>query len=316
MNIKWLPDHLEINRLGYCYQNSIQKCIQLMTCGLNNEILIWDIRINKTPLVINKLNDIIQPSMNVPLTFSALNMKWKPLLRIHLYSIDSMNDYVPIKFCIREIQGDRRLLTSNSTDSNISTIDNSSKLLPLPNADTHIYVGTEDGDIVYVDWMPHKDQDTGKMQTPKPEFCASRHDGPICFLERSPFDSSLILSIGGWLWTLWKEGITSGPIIESGRANKPLTGGSWSPSRPSVFYICRADGSVEVWDLLDKTNEPTMIQSISANPLTAISIWDSPKRQFVATGDIQGVLQLFVFPPSQFIYSLEIFNFVISNQFL
>ncbi|VDP80323.1 unnamed protein product [Schistosoma mattheei] len=30
-----------------------------------------------------------------------------------------------------------------------------------------------------------------------------------------------------------------------------------------------------------------MIQSISANPLTALSIWDSPKRQFIATGDIQ-----------------------------
>ncbi|KAH8852664.1 WD repeat-containing protein 63 [Schistosoma japonicum] len=296
MDIKWLPDHLEINRLGYCYENSIQKCIQLMTCGLNSEILIWDIRLDKTPLVMNKTNDLIQTPMNVPLTFSGLNMKWKPLLRIHLYTTDSINGHVPIKFCIREIQGDRRLLTSNSKDSNISTIDNSSKLIPLPNADTHIYVGTEDGDIVYVDWMPHKDQDTGKMQTPKPEFCVSRHDGPICFLERSPFDSSLILSVGGWLWTIWKEGVTSGPIIESGRANKPLTGGSWSPSRPSVFYISRADGSVEVWDLLDKTYEPTMIQSISANSLTALSLWDSPKRQFIATGDIQGVLQLFVVP--------------------
>ncbi|VDO77461.1 unnamed protein product, partial [Schistosoma margrebowiei] len=70
--------------------------------------------------------------------------------------------------------------------------------------------------------------------------------------------------------------------------------GSWSPTRPSVFYTCRVDGSIEVWDLLDKTYEPTMIQSISANPLTALSIWDSPKRQFIATGDIQGVLQLFI----------------------
>ncbi|CAH8818795.1 unnamed protein product, partial [Schistosoma curassoni] len=72
--------------------------------------------------------------------------------------------------------------------------------------------------------------------------------------------------------------------------------GSWSPTRPSVFYTCRVDGSIEVWDLLDKTYEPTMIQSISANPLTALSIWDSPKRQFIATGDIQGVLQLFIVP--------------------
>uniref|UniRef100_A0A3Q0KMK2 Putative testis development protein nyd-sp29 n=1 Tax=Schistosoma mansoni TaxID=6183 RepID=A0A3Q0KMK2_SCHMA len=295
-DLKWIPDHLEINRLGYCFENHTQKCVQLMTCGLNGEILLWDIRPEKTPLAINKTSDSLKPPINVPLTFSALDLKWKPLLRIHLYTNDPVNDHAPIKFCIREMQGDRSLLTSNTKDSSINTTDNSSKLLPLPNADTHIYAGTEDGAIIYVDWIPHKDQDTGKMQTPKPEFCSSRHDGPISHLCRSPFDSSLVLAIGGWIWTMWKEGVTSGPIIESGRANKPLTGGSWSPTRPSVFYTCRVDGSIEVWDLLDKTYEPTMIQSISANSLTAISIWDSPKRQFIATGDIQGVLQLFIVP--------------------
>ena len=30
---------------------------------------------------------------------------------------------------------------------------------------THFYVGTEDGEIVYVDWMPQKDQDSGKIQS-------------------------------------------------------------------------------------------------------------------------------------------------------
>jgi hypothetical protein len=30
---------------------------------------------------------------------------------------------------------------------------------------TSFYCGTEDGEIVYVDWMPQKDQDTGKIQS-------------------------------------------------------------------------------------------------------------------------------------------------------
>ena len=30
---------------------------------------------------------------------------------------------------------------------------------------THFYVGSEDGEIVYVDWMPQKDQDSGKIQS-------------------------------------------------------------------------------------------------------------------------------------------------------
>ena len=35
----------------------------------------------------------------------------------------------------------------------------------LQGVKTHFYVGTEDGEIVYVDWMPQKDQDTGKIQS-------------------------------------------------------------------------------------------------------------------------------------------------------
>jgi hypothetical protein len=36
---------------------------------------------------------------------------------------------------------------------------------PLPHMNTHFYVGTEDGEVVYVDWMPQKDQDSGKIQS-------------------------------------------------------------------------------------------------------------------------------------------------------
>ena len=37
----------------------------------------------------------------------------------------------------------------------------------LSTVNTHFYVGTEDGEIVYVDWMPQKDQDSGKIQSKK-----------------------------------------------------------------------------------------------------------------------------------------------------
>lgn len=35
----------------------------------------------------------------------------------------------------------------------------------LQGVKTSFYCGTEDGEIVYVDWMPQKDQDTGKIQS-------------------------------------------------------------------------------------------------------------------------------------------------------
>lgn len=49
-----------------------------------------------------------------------------------------------------------------------------------------------------------------------------------------------------------------------------MTAGHWSPSRPGVFFIAKVDGSVEVWDLLDKTHEPSLVQSVSPAPITTI----------------------------------------------
>ncbi|KAF7231836.1 WD repeat containing protein 63 [Paragonimus skrjabini miyazakii] len=297
LDLIWMPDHVEVNRLGYCLENTSLKCVQLITCGLNNELLFWDIRPDRSPLAVDKNRDTIMPPRNVPQTFLALDMKWKPLFRVHLFKTEPGGDHAPTRFCMREVQGDRRLLAANADDRNTlgpktSTI----KTKPLQGASTMFYVGTEDGDLVYVDWMPQKDQDTGKMQTPKPDFYAPQHDGPISYLARSPFEPSVLLVVGGWTWSIWKEGVHSGPIIESGHAQKPFTGGSWSPTRPSVFFISRADGGLEVWDLLDKTHEPVMFQSVSANAVTKISLCNFSRRQIIAIGDVQGALQLFVVP--------------------
>ncbi|CAH8572973.1 unnamed protein product [Dicrocoelium dendriticum] len=297
LDLKWMPDHLEINRLGYCFENPALKCVQLITSGLNSEILFWDIRPDKSPLAVDKSRDQITCPRNVPTTFLPLDLKWKPLLRVHLFRSEAGGDHNPTKFCIKEVQGDRRILLANAEErNNPAARANAIKNKPLQGASTMLYVGTEDGDLVYVDWMPQKDQDTGKVQTPKPEFYATQHDGPISYIARSPFEPSVLLVVGGWTWSLWKEGVNSGPLLESGHSQKPLTGGTWSSTRPSVFFVTRADGSLEVWDLLDKTHEPAMVQSVSANALTAISLCNFSKRQIVAIGDTQGALQLFVVP--------------------
>lgn len=44
----------------------------------------------------------------------------------------------------------------------------------------------------------------------------------------------------------------------------------WSPSRPGIFYIAKVDGSIDVWDLLDKTHEPTLTQNVSPTAITVL----------------------------------------------
>ena len=48
-----------------------------------------------------------------------------------------------------------------------------------------------------------------------------------------------------------------------------LTDGCWSPVRPSVFYTVKMDGTLDVWDILFKQNDPTL--SLKVGPCRAMS---------------------------------------------
>lgn len=46
------------------------------------------------------------------------------------------------------------------------------------------------------------------FSAPKPSFYHGSHDGPVVALERSPFMKEVLLSVGGWNFTIWKEGVS------------------------------------------------------------------------------------------------------------
>ncbi|XP_060606254.1 dynein axonemal intermediate chain 3-like [Ruditapes philippinarum] len=255
-------------------------------------------------------------------------------LKVHLHKSEPGGDHAPTKFSIAETQGERGAL-SKATEGGVSDKEASvsggyyssgkpgsgKEKRTLQSVKTHFYVGTEDGEIVYVDWMPQKDQDTGKIQTPKPDFYHTVHDGPLATVQRSPFFKDVVLCVGGWNFTIWKEGVIidknnpnaaemaklidptenaalkSGPILQSAPNPVRLTSGHWSPSRPGVFYISKVDGSVDVWDLLDKTHEPSITQSVS--PVAITSIYPFPvshKQHLLAVGDNAGTLHILEIP--------------------
>ena len=110
---------------------------------------------------------------------------------------------------------------------------------------------------------------------------------------RSPFFSELVLSVGGWTFCLWKEGLHQGPIFESSCSDVRRLSGCWSPSRPGVFFIGRTDGYLEVWDLMDRSHEPIMKQNVSSSALTALDPLSLTKElMLLAIGDSNGTLNL------------------------
>ena len=37
-----------------------------------------------------------------------------------------------------------------------------------------------------------------------------------------------------------------------------LTDGCWSPVRPAVFFTTKMDGTLDIWDIVFKQNDPTL----------------------------------------------------------
>ena len=69
-----------------------------------------------------------------------------------------------------------------------------------------------------------------------------------------------------------------------------------------MFYIIRCDGVLEAWDLLDRTHEPSLTHTVSTSALTKLSIKIEGKKQYLAVGDMHGILKVLLV--SQFHYHL------------
>ncbi|KAL7863998.1 hypothetical protein AOLI_G00154180 [Acnodon oligacanthus] len=309
-DIQWLPDGFEVSRTGIPLENKSQISVQIVTCAPDGCVMFWDLR---TPRVVAQaLTDrkqkteekVLENPHGVPNTFKHLDLTWKPLIRVTLPKIDSSGEYSPLKFSLRES-------TANSTaDMFLSGAERAEvpeySQLRAPSAkhqrqlehiSTKFYVGTEDGELVYTDWRLEKDNDSGRLFSPKPTHCFRVHDSLVNTVLRSPFFKDIILTIGGWNFAIWKEGVTNKPILLSPCSPRKCTAGFWSLTRPAVFFIGKEDGNLEVWDLLEKTHEPSQTQNITTAHITCIKPWViSSKQQLLAVSDHLGTLHILEVP--------------------
>ncbi|CAM6093099.1 unnamed protein product [Calypogeia fissa] len=159
----------------------------------------------------------------------------------------------------------------------------------LTSGGTEFFCSTEFGEILHAD-----------LQAPPGDNIKSLtecHHGPVRALLCSPFFKTVLLSIGIWTFALWKDSVTE-PIFVSRSAEGYLTTGCWSPTRPAVIYIGLIDGTIEVWDLLDHSHQPSMIATVCSCQLTVMGFWRISSPQFLAVGDIQGILHILEIPRS------------------
>ncbi|XP_026055614.1 dynein axonemal intermediate chain 3 [Carassius auratus] len=310
-DIQWLPETFELSKLGIPVENPSRVCVQLVTCAPDCCVLFWDLRPPRA--VSQSLTDVKQKSQEKPLenphgvpnTFKHLNLTWKPFIRVSLPKIGSSGEYSPLKFSLRDNTVD--CPTGDKPPQSVDReegcgfaqlrVPSAKQQKPLENISTKLYVGTEDGELVYTDWRIEKDNDSGRLLSSKPIHRLLVHDTLVNTVSRSPFFRDILLTVSSFSFSIWKEGVTSGPLLRSSCSKMLRTTGHWSLSRPAVFFIGKEDGSIEVWDLLQTSHEPSQIQNISSAAVTCISTSSiSSKQHLLAVSDRLGTLHILQIP--------------------
>lgn len=162
-------------------------------------------------------------------------------------------------------------------------------------AGSAFYAGTEEGELVFADWLSTKDDEGGDTSNERVAWIARDHFRPCLALERSPFFPEVILSLGDWSFNLWYDGVKS-PIFTSPTGSAYFTCAKWSPTRPGVLIIGKVDGTLDVWDLTDQSHKPSVSVPVASCSVTSMSFRVSSNQQVLGVGDSGGNLHILGIP--------------------
>ncbi|KAJ3116690.1 Dynein intermediate chain 2, axonemal [Phlyctochytrium bullatum] len=142
---------------------------------------------------------------------------------------------------------------------------------------TKFMIGAENGSV----FMCNK---KAKNPSEKITHIYPGHHGPVYALQRNPFFLKNFLTVGDWKAQIWSEDVRS-PIMSTKYSSSYLTDGCWSPTRPSLFFTSKMDGTVDVWDYVFKQNEPTLTVQVCNAPIHSIKVQDHGKVMAVSARD-------------------------------
>ncbi|NWZ33944.1 WDR63 protein, partial [Brachypodius atriceps] len=303
-DVQWLLCNSEDNQKGGTSESRDENYLQLVTCSPDCSILFWDIPSieHREKFLYEKIKEERRSHMpsDVPDTDEDLDLSWKPLIKINLRERDTNTEYGPTRISLKELQyrykppGKAKSLSALRTPIKEKpytemSASSSKNLEVLENISTDFFVGNEDGEVVYSQWKKKTHTHSAKPYTQK----YALHTETINTLQKSPFFKDIFLTIGGQKFAIWKEGLTSGPILQSSCSAGRYTAGQWSLTRPGVFFIGRDNGNIDIWDLLKKTHEPSHFQNITKAIITFISPSSvSAEQHFLAVSDNLGVLHI------------------------
>ncbi|XP_064386318.1 dynein axonemal intermediate chain 3-like isoform X2 [Halichondria panicea] len=291
-HVQWVPEHIEVSTKNFQVLEGVGgKTNQIISASIDGNVLFWDIR----PSVQRKVSVQKSSTVTPDQPYAHINLTWKPFLKLPLARVDFPGMFSVTRVSIHEKHKQKPKASSDLAEEPSVTASGEGK--PIEGASTMFFIGSEDGEVAYYDWVPMRDSESGKLVPSPPKFHSNTHNGPVSCVERSPFFRDIVLSVGGWTWAIWREGSKGDALLKSHSSSVQLTGGAWCPTRPGVFFVTKANGNVDVWDLMDRSHEPLLAQNVSPMCITSVYPWPLTSKQLMlAVGDSGGTLHILEVP--------------------
>ncbi|KAJ8687887.1 hypothetical protein QAD02_023682 [Eretmocerus hayati] len=163
-----------------------------------------------------------------------------------------------------------------------------------PSIGTRFMCGLENGTVI-------SGNRKGKTATEKLQVRFKAHHGPVISVTRNPNFVKNFLTVGDWTARVWSEDCRESSIVWTPGHEVLLTNGAWSETRFSVFFLTRADGTMDAWDLLVQQDKPVLGVKVCDEALTCIKPHEAGR--LVAVGSKNGTL-----------YMLELSDTLSTNQ--
>ncbi|XP_032679284.1 WD repeat-containing protein 63-like [Odontomachus brunneus] len=324
--ITWMPLHHEINRSGKI--TSLPKNApldnlswQFVTASEDSTIAFWDLKWRPAKKDIRQVGGKRKRKSRLETTarpvspFKILDRIFQPnYILIVQYPdesrrlvITTLNMYSP-KFRVEQIEP----LPVGRDDVAIRKyyrpiIEKADYVM-----ESKMLVGTVEGDFGCITWegFEFATDVSVSRETARWLWMKKTHDGPVTHSVRSRYYHKLVVTVGGKIFAVWRDDFGE-PLLWK-KSNIGYTACSWGILRPTVLILARMDGTVEIWDLVVKSHEPSFTQSLSGRIICGVYTHDLPlEPQCVGFCDFTGALRMFTAPRALMTYDVSDVEWII-----
>ncbi|XP_006154184.1 WD repeat-containing protein 34 [Tupaia chinensis] len=125
------------------------------------------------------------------------------------------------------------------------------------------------------------------------QFTFSPHGGPVYSVSCSPFHRNLFLSAGTDGHVHLHSMLQAPPLASLQLSRKYVFAVRWSPVRPLVFAAASGEGDVQLFDLQQSSQRPTISikQTQDESPVYCLE-FNSQQTQLLAAGDARGTVMV------------------------